>query len=57
MDQLIVLILVLFLLAALLTAIALPIIAIVISLNTRKRLAKLEAALVGRPVADPLAIW
>ena len=50
MDQLILLILVLFLLAALLTAIVLPIVAIVISVNTRKRLAQLEAALAGRPI-------
>src|SRR5690242_10190751 len=54
MDQLIVLILVLFLLAVLLTAIVLPIVAIVISVNTRKRIAQLEAALAGRPiVAEP----
>ena len=50
MDQLIVLILVLLLLAALLTAIVLPIVAIVISVNTRRRIARLEAALSGRPI-------
>src|SRR4051812_39959083 len=55
MDQLIVLILVLLLLAALLSAIILPIVAIVISVITRRRLAKLEAALAGRPiVAEPI---
>src|SRR3954454_14169423 len=54
MDQLILLILVLFLLAALLTAIVLPIVAIVISVNNRKRISQLEAALAGRPmVAEP----
>lgn len=54
MDQLFVLILVFLLLGALLAAIVLPIIAIVISLNTRKRLAQFEATLPGRPfVAVP----
>lgn len=48
MDDLIVLILGLFLLAALLFAIILPIVAIVISLSTRKKLAQLEATLAGR---------
>src|ERR1044072_8759331 len=52
MDELIVLILVLFLLAVLLTAIVLPIVAIVISINTRKRIAQLEAALAGRPIVS-----
>ena len=50
MDELIVLIIVLFLLAALFTAIVLPIVAIVISINTRRRIAQLEAALAGRPI-------
>ena len=50
MEQLIVLVLVLFLLAVLLSAIVLPIVAIVISLNTRKRIAQLEAVLAGRPI-------
>ena len=44
------LILVLVLLAALVSAIVLPIIALVVSLNTRKRIARLEAALAGRPL-------
>jgi uncharacterized membrane protein len=43
-------ILILFLLAALLSAIVLPIAALVISVNTRRRIAQLEAALAGRPV-------
>ena len=48
------LILVLFLLAALLSAIVLPIVAIVITVNTRRRITQLEAALAGRPiVAEP----
>src|SRR5215213_7078690 len=48
------LILVLLLLAALLFAIVLPIVALVISINTRRRIAQLEAAIVGRPiVAEP----
>lgn len=50
MDQLIVLILVLFALTALLSAIFLPIVAIIVSLKTRKRLAQLEAALTGHPI-------
>lgn len=45
------LILVLLLLAALLSAIVLPIVALVISLKTRNRVARLEAALLDRPVA------
>ena len=45
------LILVLLLLAALLSAIVLPIVALVISIKTRNRIARLEAALAGRPVA------
>jgi uncharacterized membrane protein len=54
MEQLILLILVLLLFAVLVTAIVLPIVAIVISVNTRKRIAQLEAALAGRPiVAEP----
>ena len=51
MDDIILLIVVLFLLAALLLAIVLPIVAIVISVNTRRRIAQLEAALAGRPIA------
>src|ERR1041385_1862886 len=51
MDDIILLIVVLFLLAALLLAIVLPIVAIVISVNTRRRIAHLEAALAGRPIA------
>src|SRR6185503_9452023 len=45
-----VLILVLLLLAVLGTAIVLPIVALVISVKTRNRIARLEAALAGRPV-------
>src|SRR6185503_17425065 len=48
--DLIVLIFALLLLAALLSAIVLPIVALVITVNTRRRLAQLEAALAGRPV-------
>src|ERR1044072_9340730 len=49
MDQLF-LLLVLLLLASLLAAIVLPIVALVISVKTRRRLEALEAALAGRPV-------
>ena len=45
------LILVLLLLAALLSAIVLPIVGLVISIKTRNRLARLEAALLDRPIA------
>ena len=48
--DLIFLILLLLLLAALLSAIVLPIIALVISIKTRNRIDRLEAALAGRPV-------
>src|SRR5215213_4427465 len=52
--DLIVLIVALLLLTALLFAIVLPIVALVISINTRRRIAQLEAALAGRPiVAEP----
>ena len=50
MDQLIILILVLLLLAALLSAIVLPIVALVISISTRRRIAHLEAALAARTI-------
>lgn len=43
-------ILVLFVLAALLSGIVLPIVALVVSVNTRRRIAQLEAALAGRPI-------
>jgi uncharacterized membrane protein len=45
-----VLILALLLLAALLSAIVLPIVALVISIKTRSRIARLEAALASRPI-------
>lgn len=49
------LILLLLLLGALLSAIVLPIVALVISLSTRRRIARLEAALAGRPiVTEPI---
>ena len=48
--DLIILILVLLLFAALLSAFVLPIVALVISIKTRNRLAALEAALAGRPI-------
>ena len=50
MDEPILVILVLLLLAALVSAIVLPIVALIISLKTRNRIAQLEAALAGRPV-------
>jgi len=50
MDQLILVILVLLLLSALVSAIVLPIVALVISVKTRRRIAELEAALAGRPI-------
>src|SRR5215213_980500 len=49
MDSL-VLIVVLLLLASLMAAIVLPIVALVISVKTRNRIAALEAALAGRPI-------
>jgi len=53
--DLFVLMLVVFLLAALVSAIVLPIVAIVISVNTRRRIAQLEAALSGpRVVVEPV---
>ncbi|HEX6648313.1 MAG TPA: DUF2339 domain-containing protein [Pyrinomonadaceae bacterium] len=54
MDELIVLIVVLLVIAVLVTATALPIVALVVSLNTRKRIARLEA-LLGRiePRVEP----
>jgi uncharacterized membrane protein len=55
MSELFILTFVLLLFAALLSAIVLPIVAIVISVGTRRRLAELEAALTGRPiVAEPI---
>jgi uncharacterized membrane protein len=52
MDELIVLIVVLLVIAVLVTATALPIVALVVSLNTRKRIARLET-LLGRIEPGP----
>ncbi|HEX6716380.1 MAG TPA: DUF2339 domain-containing protein [Pyrinomonadaceae bacterium] len=53
MDELIILIVVLVLLGVIVSAIVLPIIAIVFTVNTRKRIAQLEATLAGHPISPP----